>query len=88
MTALELVAMPPAVWAEHLEELSAEECESMASSLSHIIERAALARGYIDGRYLFGTGTHDRGVKAANALRVKVRKALGFAYPAAQPSRF
>ncbi len=81
MTALELLALEPVAWEVVIANLSKEEREDMASSLSHIAERAALARGYMDGAYLFGTGTHARGVKVANVLRVKVRSAMGFAYP-------
>lgn len=88
MTAIELLALPPVVWNDHLSEMSIEERQEIASSLSHILERAALAHGYIDGRFLFGDGTHERGVKAGNALRAKVRKALGFTYPKAAEFTF
>lgn len=81
MTAIELLGLPPVEWEILLAKMSPAEREDMTGSLSHIMERAALARGYMDGAYLFGTGTHARGVKAGNALRVKIRTALGFAYP-------
>jgi hypothetical protein len=81
MTAIELLSTEPAAWEVKIAELSPAEREHLTNSLSAVLERAALARGYMDGAYLFGTGTHARGVKAAYALRVKICKALGYACP-------
>lgn len=81
MKAIELLALPPVEWEVLIAKMTPAEREDIAGSLSHILERSALARGYMDGAYMFGTGTHARGVKAGNALLVKVRIALGFAYP-------
>ena len=99
--AIELLSTEPVAWEVKIAELSPAEREHLTNSLSAVLERAALARGYMDGAYrpfvrcsasyrlvLFGTGTHARGVKAANALRVKIRKALGYAYPKSQPLSF
>ncbi len=94
MTAIELLSTEPVAWEVKIAGLSPAEREHLTNSLSAVLERAALARGYMDGAtgisgsYLFGTGTHARGVKAANALRVKIRKALGYAYPKSQPLSF
>ena len=91
--AIELLSTEPVAWEVKIAGLSPAEREHLTNSLSAVLERAALARGYMDGAfggdtYLFGTGTHARGVKAANALRVKIRKALGYAYPKSQPLSF
>lgn len=81
MTAFEFLGLSPLVWADHLEKMTPDRRDAITRGLSAVLETAALARGYIDGRYLFGDGDHSRGVKSGNALRTKIRAALGFAYP-------
>ena len=57
MTAIELLSTEPVAWEVKIAGLSPAEREHLTNSLSAVLERAALARGYMDGaknfRHLF-----------------------------------
>lgn len=61
--------------------------QDIESELSALVQRAALLEAYLSHRYNTGCGDQGHGPSAryANRVLVKVRKALGYSYPANTP---
>lgn len=76
-----LAAIPPVEWDSHLGGMTPGARTDLMEGCAALMQQAALLRGYLDGRFLFGDGDHARGVAAGNKLREKVRRALGYVYP-------
>jgi hypothetical protein len=61
--------------------------QEIEGELSAMIQRATLLEAYLSHRYNTGCGDqgHEASAKHAQRTLVKVRKALGFSYPANTP---
>jgi hypothetical protein len=61
-----------------------DEIRQICSEIDTTMQRSAMLRAYLETRLgLDGTGAHPHkdGVKEANRLLVKIRRALGYTYP-------
>ena len=74
---------PPVSWRNIPKGHTPSELSEMARHLKDIAQRAAVLGEYLDHcSGSMGTPDHDDAVKASMRTRRKVRKALGYAYPA------
>ena len=86
MKTLTLLAKPIAQWPQYINS-EKRDLQEIEGELSTLIQRAALLESYIMHRYNTGCGDqgHAASAKHAGAVLVKVRRALGFSYPANTP---
>lgn len=80
MTSHELLLSAPVYWREKVESLSSDERHKFADDLNHLAQCAALLATYLEERTEMNN--HETAVKKANKVKIKVRKALGYSYPA------
>ena len=85
-----LLAKPIVDWQSRLEcpSISAGHRQDLESELSALIQRAVLLEAYVSRRFNTGCGDqgHATSAKHARATLVKVRRALGYSYPANTPA--
>ena len=77
--ATDYIKLPLSKYAETWNYLTADDQRQLAKDLSWLAQQCAVAGRYCDSR---DCGlSHSRAVKDANRVLIKLRKALGYAYP-------
>jgi hypothetical protein len=84
---IQALMAPMSEWEGLLDRMHAQQRGEVVNSMDALIQKATRLRGYADQRAGSDRG-HAAGVVEANKLLAKVRKALGFTYPATAAVRF
>ena len=87
MNADSMMQKPAAQWRALLEKATPEQRAELEAELFGLMQRMAVLGAYVARRYNTGCGDqgHEASAKHAQRVLVKIRRALGYTYPAQAP---